>query len=113
MNFQAWGLNWFNQVRNQYLTEVLVITTAEGTRSIRGSVIEPETTVNSEGIRVRSDKTLFIVNTKDIVGLIIRRGIRITRSGTLYEVIIDNTTPTYYNDPNRIELVIPAKMKCS
>jgi hypothetical protein len=95
------------------MTEVLVITTAEGTRSIRGSVIEPETTVNSEGIRVRSDKTLFIVNTKDIVGLIIRRGIRITRSGTLYEVIIDNTTPTYYNDPNRIELVIPAKMKCS
>jgi len=113
MNFQAWGLNWFNQVRNKHMTEVLIITTAEGTRSIRGSVIEPETTVNSEGIRVRSDKTLFIVNTKDIVGLIIRRGIRITRSGTLYEVIIDNTTPTYYNDPNRIELVIPAKMKCS
>ena len=113
MNFQAWGLNWFNQVRNQYMTEVLVITTAEGTRSIRGSVIEPETTVNSEGIRVRSDKTLFIVNTKDILGLIIRRGIRITRSGVLYEAIIDKDSPTYYNDPNRNELVIPAKMKCS
>ena len=113
MNYQTWGLNWFNQIRNKYMTEVIVITTAEGTRSVRGSVIEPETTVNSEGIRVRSDKTLFIVNTKDLTGLIIRRGIQITRNGVLYEVIIDRDTPTYYNDPNKNELVIPAKMKCS
>jgi hypothetical protein len=112
-NFQSWGLAWFNQVRNKYMTEPLVIIHAAGTLAVKGSVIEPETTLNSEGIRTRTDKTLFIIDTASLSGIVVRRGIRINRSGTLYEVIIDNNTPVYFNDPNRIETVIPAKLICS
>jgi hypothetical protein len=112
-NYQSWGLSWFNSVRNKYLVETLTIISAEGTRVVRGSVIEPESTINSEGIRVRSDKTLFIVNTAQLNGLSLRRGVKINRSGTLFEVIIDKNTPIYYNDPNRIETVIPAREICS
>jgi hypothetical protein len=106
-NYQSWGLSWFNSVRNKYLVETLTI------RVVRGSVIGPESTINSEGIRVRSDKTLFIVNTAQLAGLSLRRGVKINRSGTLFEVIIDKNTPIYYNDPNRIETVIPAREICS
>jgi len=113
VNFQSWGLNWFTQVRNKYMTEPLVIIYAAGSRPVKGSVIEPETTINSQGIRTRTDKTLFIIDTALLSGLVIRRGMRINRSGTLYEVIIDNNTPTYFNDPNRNETVIPAKLICS
>ena len=95
------------------MTEPLVIIHAAGTLSVQGSVIEPETTLNSEGIRTRTDKTLFIIDTASLSGIVVRRGIRINRSGTLYEVIIDNNTPVYFNDPNRIETVIPAKLICS
>jgi hypothetical protein len=112
-NFQSWGLNWFNQVRNRYMTEPLVIIHAAGTLPVQGSVIEPETTINSQGIRTRTDKTLFIINTQSLSGLVIRRGVRISRNGVLYEVIIDKDTPTYFNDPNRIDTVIPAKLICS
>lgn len=113
MNFQTWGLNWFNQVRNRYMTEPLVIIHAAGSETVQGSVIEPETTVNLQGIRTRTDKTLFIIDTASLSGLAIRRGVRISRSGVLYEVIIDNNTPTYFNDVNRNETVIPAKLICS
>lgn len=112
-NFQSWGLNWFNQARNKYMAESLVIIYAGGSRAVRGSVIEPETTINSEGIRTRTDKTLFIIDTAFLSGLAIRRGVRINRSGVLYEVIIDRDTSVYYNDSNRNETVISAKMICS
>lgn len=112
-NFQSWGLNWFNQVRNKYMTENLVIIHAAGTKAVKGSVIEPDTTINAQGIRTKTDKTLFIIDTASLSGLVIRRGVRISRSGVLYEVIIDNNTPIYYNDPNRLETVIPAKLICS
>lgn len=112
-NFQSWGLTWFNQVRNKYMTEPLVIIHAAGTLAVKGSVIEPETTLNSEGIRTRTDKTLFIIDTASLSTIVVRRGIRINRSGRLYEVIIDNNTPVYFNDANQIETVIPAKLICS
>ena len=97
------------------MTEQLVIVHVAGVLSLRGSVIEPATTVSSQGLRVRSDTTLFIVNTVDLNGLEVKRGMRINRvsQNVLYEVIIDKNTPTYYNDPNQIELVIPARVICS
>jgi hypothetical protein len=113
VNYQSWGLNWFNQVRNKYMTEPLVIIHAAGSKAVKGSVIEPETTINSQGIRTRTDKTLFIIDTALLSELVIRRGVRISRSGKLYEVIIDNNTPTYFNDANGNETVIPAKLICS
>jgi hypothetical protein len=95
------------------MTETLVIIHAAGSKSVKGSVIEPETTINSQGIRTRTDKTLFIIDTVLLSELVIRRGVRINRSGKLYEVIIDNNTPTYFNDANGNETVIPAKLICS
>jgi hypothetical protein len=113
MNYQSWGLDWFNSIRNQYVVENLIIVYSGGTKPVRGSVIEPSTTINSQGIRVKSDKTLFIVDTAQLTGIPLRRGVRISRAGVLFEVIIDRDTPIYYNDPNRNETVIPAREICS
>lgn len=112
-NFQSWGLDWFNTFRNKHMVEALSIVHAGGTKSLRGSVIEPDSTINSQGIRVKTDKTLFILNTSDLTGIILRRGVRISRSGAMYEVIIDKDTSIYYNDPNLKETVVSAKLICS
>ena len=95
------------------MTEPLVIIHAAGSKTVQGSVVEPETTINSEGIRTRTDKPFFIIDTASLSELAIRRGVRISRSGVLYEVIIDKDTPVYFNDANRNETVIPAKLICS
>jgi len=115
MNFQSWGLEWFNNARNVYVTEPLIIITADGNKPLQGSVIEPSTSINFQGIRTPTDKTLFIFNTNDLVGISIRRGVRInrTRFGKLYEVILDRDTIAYANDPNKIETVVPGKEICS
>src|SRR5690554_5495125 len=109
MNFQSWGLDWFNKMRNAHMVEPLTIVGATFIRKLSGSVIEPETDLSREGIRIKTDKTLFIFNTKDLEGLKIQRGVLIKRGDLTYEVIIDNNQPHYYNDPNRIETVVPAK----
>lgn len=108
-NFQSWGLNWFNTIRNVHMTEPVTIITAGGSLPVNASVIEPGSTVNSSGVRVRTNQFLFIFNTEDLSTITIQRGIRFMRSGALYGVIIDNDRPQYFNDPNKNETVIQAK----
>lgn len=112
-NFQSWGLEWFNAQRNEHMVEALTIVHSGGSLAVQGSVIDPETTVNAEGIRVRSDKGRIIVNDADVSAITIRRGVKILRGSKVYEVIIDRDNPTYYNDANNIELVIPVRLLCS
>ena len=95
------------------MVEPLTIIHAGGTIPLNGSVVEPDSTINSQGIRVVTNKTLFIVNTIDLGGVKMQRGIRIHRGSAVYEVIIDKDLPTYSNDPNNIETVIPGKLLCS
>lgn len=112
-NFQSWGLNWFNTQRNEHMVEDLSIVHSGGTLPVQGSVIDPESTVNSQGLRVKSDKARIIVNTADISGVTLRRGVKILRGSDTYEVIIDRDEPSYFNDPNKIETVIPVRLLCS
>ena len=112
-NYQSWGLEWFNAQRNEHMVEPLTIVHSGGSLPVQGSVIDPETTVNAEGIRTISDKGRIIVNSSDVTSIVIRRGVKILRGTKTYEVIIDRDNPTYYNDANNIELVIPVRMLCS
>lgn len=113
MNMQSWALEWFNQQRNIHVVEPITIIHATGSLPLNASVIEPETTVNSEGIKTRTNKRLFIVNTADLDGLQILRGMKINRGGVYYEIITDKDTPVYDNDPNHLEVVITGKLICS
>lgn len=115
MNLQSWGLNWFQQQRERYMTESVLIIHLGGTKTVNASIIEPQTEVSFNGLRTRSDKTLFIIKTTFLNGLTVKRGVRITRltSGDTYEVILDKSQPHYFNDPNRIDTVIPTRLICS
>jgi hypothetical protein len=112
MNFQSWGLAWFNQMRNAHMSEPVTIIHVAGSLSVQASVIEPESNINSAGIRNRTDAFLFIFNKSEVSSIPIQRGVKITRAGKMYEVIINRDTPQYHNDPNMNELVVPAKL-CS
>lgn len=112
-NYQSWGLEWFNQQRNVHVVETLTIVHAGGSLEVQGSVIDPASSVNSQGLRVVSDKSRIIVNTSDVGDVNIKRGVKILRGSQTYEVIIDRDQPVYFNDANQIETVIPVRLVCS
>lgn len=111
-NFQSWGLAWFNQMRNEHMSESVTIVHVAGSLVVQASVIEPGSTVNSAGIRNRTDAFLFIFNKSDVSDIALTRGVKFIRNELMYEVIINKDTPQYHNDPNMNELVVPAKL-CS
>ena len=109
MSIQDWGLDWFNGIRNQHCVEDVIIVTSEAQRPIKASVVEPESEVNTQGVRVKTDKMMFIVNTRDIEGLRITRGVRILRGRDTYEVIIDKLRQEDMNDSQGNEVNIRTK----
>ncbi len=113
MNIQSWGLAWFQQQREQYVSETVTIVHIGGSLPVTASVIEPETELGRDGVRIKSDKTLFIIKTSLLSDIKIQLGTKLLRGNNTYEVVRDKGKPTYFNDPNRLDTVIPARLLCS
>jgi len=113
MNIQSWGLAWFQTQREQYVSENVTIVHIGGTLSVIASVIEPDTELSRDGVRIRSDKTLFIIKTSLLTDIRIQLGTKLLRGGDTYEVVRDKGKPHYFNDPNKLDTVIPARLLCS
>jgi len=110
----AWGLQWFQQQRETYTCKTVTIIHSGGTTpGIPASQIEPGTELSREGIRVKSDKTLFIIKTERIEFIRIQRGVKIVTDKGTYEVINDKGQPDYFNDPEKLDTVIPTKLLCT
>jgi len=110
----TWGLAWFQNQRETYVSEDVTIVHRTGTKPVAASVIEPGTEISANGIKVKSDKTLFIVKTTLLDGIHLQRGMKFVRSnGDTYELITEKGTPVYMNDPNRLDTVFPTKLLCS
>lgn len=113
MNFMDKGIDWFNMKQQQHVSEQIEITLAEVTKVITVSVIEPESLINSEGMRVQSYTYKFLIDKS--LNLDIKRGVKITRlkNGEKYEVVATMKQLEEYNDPNNTKLSVPAKLLCS
>ena len=114
MNFMEQGIDWFNKRMHKHLVEPVKITTALNSKAVVASIIEPESSVNSEGLRVKSDHYVFLINAASISSLKIARGITIERqlTGETYEVVTSKRDLDDFNDPNNDIKAIPAKLRC-
>jgi len=111
-NFMDKGIEWFSLKRNQHLIESVLIRTGQPAERVLGaSVVEPESLVSSQGLRVQSNLYYFIVVSEDLAGLEIARGVQIIRRNRLYEVVIDSKTLKDYNDPNNKDTAIAAQLR--
>ena len=108
------GIDWLNDRVDTSCVEPVYVITADVSRSVMATVIEPESRINNEGIRIQSDTFTFLFNSDDLKGLTIQRGIKFRRVdyNKLYEAVLDNRTFDDYNDPNLTKRAIPAKL-CS
>jgi len=114
VNMIAWGLNWFQQQRETYTCKTVTIVHSGGTTpGIPASQIEPDTELSREGIRVKSDKTLFIIKTERLEDIRIQMGVKIVTDNGTYEVVRDKGKPHYFNDPEKLDTVIPTKLLCT
>lgn len=114
MNMIAWGLQWFQQQRETYTVKtVTIIHSGRVTPGIPASQIEPGTELSRDGLRVKSDKTLFIISTERLEGIRIQRGVKIVTDKGTYEVVNDKGQPDYFNDPEKLDTVIPTKLLCT
>jgi hypothetical protein len=113
MNIQSWGLAWFQQQREQYVSESVTIIHSGGSTPVVASVIEPDTELSRDGVRIRSDKTLFIIKTSLLADIKVQLGTKVYRNGDTYEVVRDKGKPHYFNDPNKLDTVIPTRLLCS
>ncbi len=115
LNFMDRGIIWFSSKRTQHVSEQIIIRTASEsgiqTKILPASVVEPESLVSSQGLRVQSNLYYFIVITEDLTGINIARGVQITRRGRLYEVVIDATVLKDFNDPSNYETAIAAQLR--
>jgi hypothetical protein len=113
MNFIQKGLAWVEQRRTTSLSEPVTVITSSITKQVDDvTVLEPESNVNSEGVRVQSHIYKFLM--KKTPDLDFKRGVRIRRhlDKQLYEVVINKKLLEEYDDPNNQRIVIPAKL-CS
>ena len=112
MNILSQGIKWFNRERENHATESVIIRTALVEKPVLATVIEPETNVSSNGLKVSTDKYIFLVDVKYLSGVVITRGVQILRNGELYEVILDKQAIVDYNDPDNTVQAIAAQKRC-
>lgn len=112
MNFIDKGLTWFEQRRKASATEIVSLTHKLGVVTVRASVIEPEQQNQENGIRVKTDHILFIVETKYLTSINVVPGVYFTRRSRKYEVITGKNRTDYLNDPNHLATVLETKL-CS
>jgi hypothetical protein len=110
------ALSWFEgkragRVGGKTLVETVVVKTATKERTVRATVLEPESLVNGQELKVRTDKFIFLIKSTYLEGLDIKRGIRFFRKGRMYEAIIDAKTLDDFNDPNLITKSIAAQLR--
>lgn len=108
------GIEWFNNHRVVTL-EAVTIQTASITRKCKATVIEPETNVSADGVRVKTDKYVFLINAIYLTDIDVIRGIRLTRTTKeptiVYEAVIDRQMLEEFNDPNNTVKAISSKRK--
>ena len=108
------GIDWFNSQRKIALEKV-TISTASITRGAKASVIEPETAIGTDGIRVKTDRYVFLIDNIYLTDLDLKRGVRIVRDdkepAVIYEVILDRQMLEDFNDPNNTVKAISTKRK--
>jgi len=111
MNMISEGIEWFEQRRQQRVVEPVTIRTAEASLSVLASVIEPESETTGQGLKVRANLYVFLVNHATIASLEISRGVQILRKGKLYEVVIERGLLTDFNDPDNKTIALQAQLR--
>ena len=116
MNVLDVGIDWFNKERGKQIVERVTITTASITRKVKASIIEPETNIDSQGVRVTTNKYVFLIDIVFLTDMTITRGIQFIRDSepsVTYEAIIDAKSISDFNDPNNTVKAIGAQKRCS
>lgn len=113
-NFISKGIDWLNSKVDTNCVEPVLWIKENETRQITATVIEPETTTNREGIRVKSDTFTFLITRSQLLGITPKRGQKLRRLNYNedYQVVITEGNVTDYNDPNRKKIAVSAKL-CS
>lgn len=112
MNIIQWGMAWHNFLRNASTTSLAVIVHQGGTIEVPATKIEPESYTNVEGLRISTQHSLMMFNTKDVERVRFNRGVKITKDDKTYEVILDKLTKEEYDDPENLTTLVPVK-QCS
>lgn len=114
MNIFDEGIAWFNKERQANAVEFVTLKTAFVEINVLASVIEPESEVNGQGLKVSSDKYVFLIDEAYLAGIDLQRGVHLMRkkeAGVLYEVINDKPIADY-NDPNNTTRALAAQKRC-
>jgi len=113
------GLGWLDTKLEGSVVEPVVVTYKDSqdvqcTRRLTATVIEPESRVNSDGVRVQSDTFTFLIQRDKLKGITLKRGIKFKRVNYELDFVAVNQDRTFddYNDPNLNRIAVPAKL-CS
>lgn len=111
MDFIQWGMQWHNQLRNRYMAPLATITHIGGILEVPATKVDPGTEVNVNGVRVVSQNSLMIFNTRDVTSVKFIRGVKIAFNNRTYEVIVDRVTREEYDDSEEMSTIVTVK-KC-
>jgi len=111
MNLISRGINWFEDKRKNHVSELVVVKDREHELEVPATVIEPETYMSADRIRVKTDKYVFLINKTYLESFDVRRGLQIIRNNELYEVVIDKNATVDYNDPNNEVRAVAAQRR--
>lgn len=105
------GVDWFEQQRAAHVVESVKVIMDGWSKSVAATIIEPETTVNDQGVRIRTNLYTFLILSSSLQGRRIQRGIQIQWKGQTFEAVIGKSG-TDFNDPYNQTIAIEAKL-CS
>lgn len=112
MNFIDWGLAWFEEARAESLVEDVEVTLPGFTGVILpATVTSSSTNTDNNRVKLQAHYFHFIFVTASLVAtkIPINRGLIIRRTSEplkVYELAWEGKAMFYYNDPNKLAIVL-------
>ena len=116
-NLIQWAIAFHNQIRNEHTSLLVKITHIGGTLIVPATIVDPNSYINVEGVRKKSEHYLCMMNQADVERVRFNRSTKIEEINpdtqavlATYEVVIDKVRQDEFDDPIRNTINVPIKL---
>lgn len=114
MSYLTWGADWLNEMSTEHTSVPVVCSWTDNelvSKAVLADLVDEEGNIIRGDVKARVEHTRFMFN-KSVIddnAIPLRRGLRITWEGSVYEVILQGGKSFFYNDAFMRKVVVVTK----